>query len=115
MGELVIGVGQVTLYIRHARTLKDKRQIVKSFQTRLRNQGFSVTEYSDSENAKVGSLGFTYAGSDVTTVENLMDDALRSFIGDFEVASREREVFAYSEMEDREDKISDLENDEFSK
>ena len=113
--ELIIGVGQVSLYLRHARTLKDKRQVVKSFAQKLRNQGFSVTEFGSHENAKLANLGFTYAGHSHSEVEQIMDDALRAFIGDFEIISRDVEVSNYAERESDAGRFQALDEDEFSK
>ena len=99
---LIIGVGQITLLIRHSRSLKDKRQVLKSAITKLRNEGFSVVECGFQEDNRKAVVGFTYAGKDVRHVEELLDDAFRHFELGAEVMDTQRDVFDYSEMkEDR--------------
>lgn len=104
---LIIGVGQITLLIRHARSLKDKRQVLKSAETKLRNEGFSVVECGFQEDPRKAVIGFTYAGKDVRHVEELLDDAFRSFQLGAEVVETQRDVFDYSEMKNERFEMSD--------
>ena len=96
MFRLMVGVGHVSLLFRHARSLKDKRQILKSITQKLRNQGFSVTESGFSDEPKRGSLGFSYVANNPTSTGKAMDDAMKLFVGDFEVLETKRDVFDYS-------------------
>ena len=93
MDSLNVGVCQVHVFLRHARSFKDKQQIFRSLKQKLRNQGFSVTELA-CENKKFGTLGFVYAGKDYATVENTLKEGLKLFLG-LEVTS-DQEVFDYA-------------------
>lgn len=100
VSKLIVGIGQVTLLLRHSRSLKDKRQLLKSAETKLRNQGFSVVECGFQDNPRKASVGFCYAGRDVRSVELLLDEAFRLFEMGAEIAETQRDVFDYSEMKD---------------
>lgn len=91
-----VGVGQVSLLMRYARTLKEKRKVVQSLIQRLRNQGFSVSENGYSDVPQRGSLGFTYSARSVADANAALDGAERLFEGDFEVVQFDRDVFDYS-------------------
>jgi uncharacterized protein YlxP (DUF503 family) len=99
MVPLFVGVGKVELLIRHARSLKDKRQCLKSIEQRLRNLGFSVVECGPAEQIKRGSIGFSYAGRTHANVDDQLEQAFRLFVGDAEVVRTERDIFDYSELE----------------
>lgn len=99
MVNLVVGVAQFSLLLRHARSLKDKRQVVQSLVTKLRNQGFSVTECAYSDLPKQASIGFAYAARDAGLAERALDEASRLFIGNFEVLHVNRQVFDFTEAE----------------
>lgn len=101
MNHLIVGVCQVTLLLRHARTLKDKRHVMKSLSERLRNRGFSVSEYANADVPRHGNLGFAYVGGSQTAVLQAIDEGMRLFVGDFEVLDANRDVFDYTEREDQ--------------
>lgn len=72
---------QVRLFIREARNLKDKRQVVKSIIDRLRN-GFNVAvaEVDARDQHQVAILGIATIGEDAAQVKStltLIADALR--------------------------------------
>lgn len=99
MFELFIGVGMVTLRVRHAQTLKDRRKAAQSLVKRLRNAGFSVTESGDAENLRVACVGFSYAGkaaADVDAVFRQVDPLLL----DFEVMEYHKETVDYTNPEE---------------
>lgn len=100
MFHLVVGVAHVSLLFRQARTLKDKRQIIKSLTQKLRNLGFSVTEAGFSDEPRRGSVGFSYVASHPTLLNKAMDDGLKLFVGNFEVLQTKRDVFDYSDEEE---------------
>ena len=107
--KLFVGVCQITLLFRHARSLKDKRNTMKSLTQKLKNRGFSVTQCAFAELPKQGALGFTFAGNSKGMVDQALDDGLRLFVGDFEISSKRKDVFDYSEDEytDFEAKLED--------
>lgn len=106
---LIVGVGQVTLLVRHSRSLKDKRNAIKGAITRLRNQGFSVVECGFVDDLRRATVGFTYSGKSVRHVEELLDEAVRLFEEGAEIADSQRDVFDYSES--KEERFSTLANE----
>jgi uncharacterized protein YlxP (DUF503 family) len=112
MYELKIGVGQVSLRLRYAQSLKDKRKVMQSLVQKLRNLGFSVTETGYADSPKQGSLGFAFAGHSAGQVDHALDEMQRLLVGDFEVLDVNKEIVDYSEL--GEDEL-DWEGDEFDK
>ncbi len=100
MAHLLIGVGQVSLIFRHSRSLKDKRRDLNRIEQKLRNEGFSVTECAYADNPKRSIVGFATAGRDHGMVDRLLEEAMRVFIGDFEVVQSQRDVFDYTTMKE---------------
>ncbi len=79
---MVVGSARVQLLIREARSLKDKRQVVRSIMDRLRN-GFnvSVAEVDAQDQRQVAVLGFAMVAAESGTVRTALTrivDALRS-------------------------------------
>lgn len=78
---MVIGSLTVRLLVRESRTLKDKRQVVRSVLARLR-EGFNVSaaEVDTHDDVKVATLGVAAAGSEVAAVQHTLQqitEALR--------------------------------------
>ncbi len=96
MEKVIIGVGSVALWIRHARSLKDRRQITQSLIQKLKNEGFSATEVDVGENFKRALIGFAFCSAEAALVENQIERAKRIFVGDFEIVNAKTE---YMEME----------------
>jgi len=67
--DLLIGVGYMFLRFRHARSLKDKRQVTRSVIQKLRNLGFSAVESDYADDAKKGTIGFAFVGTGVSGVK----------------------------------------------
>jgi uncharacterized protein YlxP (DUF503 family) len=79
---MVVGSLVVRLLVREARTLKDKRQVVRSITDRLRN-GFnvSVAEVDALDHRQLAVLGLAMVGTEagaVHTCLNRIVEALRS-------------------------------------
>ncbi len=96
MVNLIVGVGKVTIYLRHAQSLKDKRNVLKSLKERLKNLGFSVSECAYQDNPKRGALGFACVSGETSQVGHALYEAFRLFLGDYEVLDTQREIFDYS-------------------
>ena len=96
--ELVVGVGYVSLLFRHAQSLKDKRQVLRSLSQKLKNSGFSVTECGYADDIKRGELGFTFAGHGIRYVQEQLDSAMFLFAGDYHVVTSKKDVFRYDEL-----------------
>jgi uncharacterized protein YlxP (DUF503 family) len=79
---MIVGSLRLRLLLRQARTLKDKRQVVKSITARLRN-GFnvSVAEVEAQDQCQIVALGIALVGEKAypvrTTLEKIVE-ALRS-------------------------------------
>jgi uncharacterized protein YlxP (DUF503 family) len=79
---MVIGSLRVRLLLRESRSLKDKRQVVRSIKDRLRNEyNVSAAEVDAQDNRQVAVLGFALVGSEVYGVRKTLEkivEALRS-------------------------------------
>jgi uncharacterized protein YlxP (DUF503 family) len=79
---MIVGSLRLRLLIRESRSLKDKRQVVRSIKDRLR-QAFnvSVAEVEDQDQRQLAVLGVALVGGDArhvrTTLEQIVE-ALRS-------------------------------------
>src|SRR5438128_10741050 len=78
---MVIGSLTVRLLIRESRTLKDKRQVVRSVLERVK-AGFNVSaaEVDTHDDVKVATLGFAAVGFETAAVRHTLDqiaEALR--------------------------------------
>jgi len=95
MTEFVVGVGCVTLHIRHAQSLKDKRRVLQSLVQKLRNEGFSVTESGHADDPKRGSIGYAFAASSPAFVRQRLEEVDRMLLGDFMVVEHRKDVVDY--------------------
>lgn len=78
---MVIGTLEVRLLVRESRTLKDKRQVVRSILDRIRG-GFNVsaTEVDTHDDVKVATLAFAAVGFETAAVQHTLQqiaEALR--------------------------------------
>ena len=79
---MTVGSLRVRLLLRQARTLKDKRQVVRSIIDRLRN-GFnvSIAEVDDLDQCQIVALGIAMVGAEAYPVRTKLEkivEALRS-------------------------------------
>ena len=79
---MIVGSLRVRLLIREARSLKDKRQVVRSIKDRMRN-GFniSVAEVEAQDHRQLAVLGIALVGTEARQVRSTLDQivaALRS-------------------------------------
>jgi uncharacterized protein YlxP (DUF503 family) len=78
---MVVGTLTARLFVRESRTLKDKRQVVRSVLDRLRN-GFNVSaaEVDTHDDVKVATLAFATVGFETAAVQGTLQkiaEALR--------------------------------------
>ena len=92
MEKIIIGSGVVSLWMRHARSLKDRRQVTQGLIQRLKNEGFSATEVDTGENFKRAMIGFCFCSGKSETVTNQMERVKRIFIGDFEIVHAKTDI-----------------------
>ncbi|MFN8549801.1 MAG: DUF503 domain-containing protein [Polyangiaceae bacterium] len=78
---MFVGVARLTLQIPGARSLKDRRQVVKSFKERVRARlPVSIAEVGDVERHQVASLGAATVGHDSTYCTKILSE-LRELAG----------------------------------
>ncbi len=102
-----IGVAECSLRLPYARSLKDRRQVVRSILDGAKNRlGFSSADLSPDGLWHDAILGFAAVGSSPSEVEerlmNLENYLLRKEErGDFDIVRFTGEVFAYGDLQDR--------------
>ena len=78
---MTIGVFEVRLLIRESRTLKDKRQVVRSILDRARSEwNVSAAEVESHDDVKVASLAFGVVAAESETARKVLNqiaEALR--------------------------------------
>jgi uncharacterized protein len=79
---MIVGTLRVRLLIREARTLKDKRQVVKSIKDRLANRfNVSIAEVEALDNRQLAVLGMAMVGNETHPIKVALAqivEALRS-------------------------------------
>ena len=79
---MVVGNLRVRLLLREARTLKDKRQVVRSIKDRLRNAfDVSVAEVGEQDNRRVAVLGFALVGAEAYPVRTTLEKVVEALRG----------------------------------
>ncbi|MBA2848230.1 hypothetical protein HNQ76_000576 [Thermosulfuriphilus ammonigenes] len=75
---MVVGVAKVQLFIPENRSLKGKRQVVKSLLRQIngRFKNVSVAEVDDQDLWQRAQIGLTTVGSDQRFINSLLDRAL---------------------------------------
>jgi uncharacterized protein len=78
---MIVGTLQVRLLLREARSLKDKRQVIKSIKDRLHNEfNVSVAEVDELDNRQLAVLGIAMVSNEahhLKTVLGQIVEALR--------------------------------------
>ena len=79
---MIVGSLRVRLLLRESRSLKDKRQVVRSIKDRLRNEfNVSAAEVEAQDNRQLAVLGFAMVGTEAHQVRTALERivaALRS-------------------------------------
>jgi len=79
---MIVGTLQLRLLLREARTLKDKRQVIKSIKDRLHNHfNVSVAEVDELENRRLAVLGIAMVSNEAHHLKTALGqivEALRS-------------------------------------
>lgn len=92
---MVVGVMRVQLAIEWSRSLKDKRQVVRSLKDSLhRHHQVSVAEVEDLEILNRATLGISAAGNDGAYIGSVLDRVLGRIrsVPDCEVTGTSREI-----------------------
>jgi uncharacterized protein YlxP (DUF503 family) len=76
---MIVGSLKVRLLIRESRSLKDKRQVVRSIKDRLRNQfNVSVAEVEALDHRQLAVLGVAMVNSETHPIRTAFDDIVRA-------------------------------------
>ncbi len=75
---MFVGVLKVEVYMESNRSLKDKRQLVRSLKGKIKSRftNVSVSEVDSFDFWKKATLGFTVVGSDYSMVNSYLDQIL---------------------------------------
>jgi uncharacterized protein YlxP (DUF503 family) len=95
----VVAAGRIRLHLPLSHSLKDKRQIVRSLQARIReNFGVSIAETGDHDLWQVAELTVAIAASDARHARATLDK-IAEFIDDFhlpvQIASAESDYITF--------------------
>jgi uncharacterized protein YlxP (DUF503 family) len=79
---MIVGTLRVRLIIREARTLKDKRQVVKSIKDKLHNSfNVSVAEIESLENPRMAVLGMAMVSNETHHVKTALAQIVEALRG----------------------------------
>jgi uncharacterized protein YlxP (DUF503 family) len=72
---MIVGSLKVRLLVRESRSLKDKRQVVRSIKDRLRNAfNVSVAEVDEQDHRQLVVLGFAMVGNEAHHVRSALQE-----------------------------------------
>lgn len=103
MANLIIGVGEMGILVRHSKSLKDKRQVLKGLVQKLRNLGFSATESGFLDDTRRGEIGYAFLGTQVSGVRRMLEESRRLAIGNFEVLFHAQDLLDFDPEENWEE------------
>lgn len=95
---MVVGVCEITLYMRENSSLKDKRRIIKRIIARTRqNFEISIAETGDHDLLQKGKIGFAIAGNDKQVVNSIIDRVIDFVDGahDAEILESNFDIFHF--------------------
>jgi len=91
---VVIGACEVRLRIEGARSLKEKRKVLKSMRDRIAKMNLSVSEVDDNEKWQAATMGIVMVSNDVPFVNSVLDRVVADMeeSGEIEVIAVRREI-----------------------
>ncbi len=95
---MFVGVGRLVLQIPGARSLKDRRRVVRSFKDRVRSRlPLSVAEVGELERYQVATLGLTVVSNDSDRCREVLGEArsLAAVLGDALLADFATEILSF--------------------
>ena len=95
-----VGVMRLALEIPGARSLKDKRQVVRSFKERVKSQlGISIAEVAHHDKLQRATLGVAVVSGDKAMCEQLLGRvaSMASCLADAILADRASEMISFGE------------------
>ncbi len=82
---MVIGACEVRLRILGARSLKEKRKVLKSLKDRLMRMNLSVSEVDDNDKWQAATLGLAMVSNDAGFINSVLDRVMNDIQGNDEV------------------------------
>lgn len=82
---MIIGALKVRLQIQGARSLKEKRKVLKSIKDRISHMGASVAEVDDLDKWQAATLGLAVVSNDAGFVNSILDKIMNTFFSQDEV------------------------------
>lgn len=95
---MFVGVARVVLQIPGARSLKDRRQVVKSFKDKVKSRlGISAAEVGETEKLQLATLGVSVVSNDSEVCHELLGRVrgMAESLSDALVADMRTEVFSF--------------------
>ena len=95
-----VGVMRLVLEIPGARSLKDKRQVVRSFKERVKSRlGVSIAEVDHHDKLQVATFGVAVVSGDAAVCEELLEKvtSMASSLPDANLADRASELIPFGE------------------
>ena len=75
---MFVAIGRVVIRVPGARSLKDRRQVVRSYKDRVKARlSVSIAEVGDVENHQIATLGLCAVARDSRAAHDLVEQALR--------------------------------------
>lgn len=95
------GLMVLDVHLPQSRSLKDKRQPLRSIKQQLRDAGFSVSEVDHHDKWQRAQVAISIVARGSNNVEQLLDDALRVVEArpDLDVSVRQRTVLSIDEYD----------------
>jgi uncharacterized protein YlxP (DUF503 family) len=79
---MIVGSLRVRLLVRESRSLKDKRQVVRSIKDKIRNKfNVSVAEIEALDHRQLAVLGFAMVGNEARHVRETLDAIVQALRG----------------------------------
>jgi uncharacterized protein YlxP (DUF503 family) len=76
---MIVGSLRVRLLLRESRSLKDKRQVVRSIKDRLANRfNVAVAEVDHLDDRQIACLGFATVGNEGGHVRSVLEEVLKA-------------------------------------
>jgi uncharacterized protein YlxP (DUF503 family) len=76
---MIVGSLRVRLLLREARTLKDKRQVIRSIKDRLRNAfNISIAEVDAEDNRQIGILGMAMVCNESGPIRHTFEEIVQA-------------------------------------
>lgn len=91
---MVIGACEVRLIIIGARSLKEKRKVLKSVKDRISRMNVSVAEVGDNDKWQAATLGITLVSNETAFINSVIDKIIQGIeeSGEVEILSSRIEI-----------------------